>query len=367
MPRGSAIDGVMAGSGAYGGNRAGRRVTALPFLVILLGAFLSAAAPPPRADAAEAKDTPANSSAEALLTREIDLIRKGRLAEAERSLSRKMVAQRSPRDRADLIGAFATQLFLNAPRLDDPTSAKILDYLDRAIDAYRVVLGIDHPDVATALTRRAEVERLLHPADPAPWTDSTYQQAYRIRFKHFGGSSLVTLSTLIPMAELKALPSRANGNPAEIEAAAGLLRRVIEEAALSREDGADALRAEALEALKRLDGAYGDGRPGAPRPQVMTAGAAQQCATLDLRDAILFSGQPGPLQLLRDRFAKAKLPLRPCGSMLVFPLGPGVDPTPVLDLLTDISTGRMKGVRMGLGDDGGIPPTPPTDTPPEER
>lgn len=367
MPRSSAIDGVMAGLGASCGNRGGWRVIALPLLAILLDPAISVAAPTPSAKAAETTDAPVDTSAETLLAREIELIRKGRLAEAERSLSRKMVAQRSPRERADLIGAFATQLFLNAPKLDDPTSAKILDYLDRAIDAYRVVLGIDHPDVATALTRRAEVERLLHPADPAPWADAAYQQAYRIRFKHFGGSSLVTLSTLIPMAELKALPSRANGNPAEIEAAAGLLRRVIEEAALSRDEGADALRAEALEALKRLDGAYGDGQPGAPRPQVMTAGATQQCATLDLRDAILFSGEPGPLQLLRDRFAKAKLALRPCGSMLVFPLSPGVDPTPVLDLLTDISTGRMKGVRMGLGDDGGIPPTQPTDTPSEER
>jgi hypothetical protein len=100
----------------------------------------------------------------------------------------------------------------------------------------------------------------------------------------------------------------------------------------------------------------------------MTAGAAEQCATTDLHDAIIFSGEPTALQTVRNRFRKAKLSLEPCGSMLVFPIGPGVDPTPVLDLLTEISAGRMKGVRMGLGDDGGAsaaspPAAPAADAP----
>ncbi|KQX18496.1 hypothetical protein ASD39_19785 [Sphingomonas sp. Root50] len=292
------------------------------------------------------------SRGEALLAKEIEMIRRGRRAEAERSFSRKLAAQRSPRARADLIGSFAVQLFLNAPELDDATSAEVLDHLERAVDAYRLVLGVDAPEVATALVRRAEVERLLHPADPAPWTDMAYEQAYRIRFQRFGGSSPITLSTLIPMAGLRALPSRTKGDPAEIEAAAALLRQVVESAGASTEDEDHQLRAEAQEALERLDAAYGEGQPGGRRPQIMTAGIAQQCAATDLHDAIIFSGEPAALQTLRDRFQKAKLSLMPCGSMLVFPIGGGVDPTPVLDLLTEISAGRMKGVRMGLGDDG---------------
>lgn len=316
---------------------------------------------------AEAVGPPARigdaSRSDPLLAREIAMIRKGRLAEAERSFSRKLAAQRSPRARADLTGDFAVELFLNAPELDDATSTKVLGYLELAVDAYRLVLGVDSPETATALIRRAEVERLLHPADPAPWADMAYEQAYRIRFQRFGGSSPITLSTLIPMAELKALPSRAKGDPAEIEAAAALLRQVVETAATSMDGEAAKLRAEAQQALERLDAAYGDGRPGERRPEIMTAGAARQCGVADLHEAIIFSGEPAALQTLRDRFQKANLSLASCGSMLVFPIGPGVDPTPVVDLLTDISAGRMKGVRMGLGEDGAASAAPPPPVP----
>lgn len=323
-------------------------------LMIPGGTPLSAA---PIDDAASTTD--GITHAETLLTREIEMIRKGRLAEAERAFARKLTAQRTPRARADLMGAFAIQLFQQAPALDDATSARVLDYLERSVDGYRLVLGTDHPEVATALIRRAEVERMLHPDDPALWTDLAYQQAYRIRLQRFGGSSLATLSALIPMAELKALPSRSKNDPAEIEAAAGLLRQVIEGTALSQDSEAEALRSDALAALKRLDSVYGAGGPGAQRPQIMGNGAAQQCADTDLSDAIIFSGEAAALQTLRDRFRKARLNLKPCWSMMVFNLGPGVDPSPVLDLLTDISAGRMKGVRMGLGSDSAATPPPP--------
>jgi len=301
--------------------------------------------------AASEGETEASTRNEALLAREIALIRKGRLAEAERSFSRKLAAQGTPRERAELMGAFAMHLFQQTPTLDDPTSAKVLDYLERSVDGYRLVLGADHPEVATALIRRAEVERLLHPENPAPWTDLAYQQAYRIRSQRLGLSSLVTLSTLIPMAELKALPSRAKGNPAEIEVAADLLRQVIEGAAAVKDSEAQAgpLRSDATEALKRLDVAYGGGEPGARRPRIIAA--PLPCAAAGLSDAIIFSGAPGPLQSLRESFRKARLEIEPCGPAMVFRLGPGVDPSPVLDLLTDISAGRMKGVRMGLGDE----------------
>lgn len=304
----------------------------------------------PGASAAEEAPTVAEAPPDAAsrLDREIAMIRKGRLDEAERLLSRDMAAERSPRVRADLLAAFATQLFLNAPKLDDPTSALVLDYLERAVDAYRLVLGAGDPEVATALIRRAEVERLLHPDDPALWTDSAYQQAYRIRFERLGATSPVTLGTLIPMAELAALPSRTQGDPAKIEAAAAMLRQAAEGTAASQDDAARAVHAEALETLQRFEAAYGAGRSDGPRPQIMTAGAARQCVGVNLDDAILFSGEPAQFAMLRDRFARAGLALLPCGSMLAFPLGPGIDPTPVLDLLTDISAGRIKGLYMGL-------------------
>ncbi|MES2495353.1 MAG: hypothetical protein V4618_04530 [Pseudomonadota bacterium] len=317
--------------------------------LLMVSSTNSLSAEPSVSPIASEKETAASARTEALLARELAMIRQGRLTEAERSFARKLASQRTPRDRAALMGCFAIHLFQLAPTLDDATSAKVLDYLERSVDGYRLVLGADHPEVATALIRRAEVERLLHPENPAPWTDLAYQQAYRIRSLRLGGTSLVTLSTLIPIAELKALPSRAKGDPAEIEAAADLLRQVIKSAAAGQDSQATSLHSDAVEALKRLDVTYGGGQPGARRPRIIAA--PPQCATAGLSDAIVFSGEPGPLQSLRDSFRKARLDLEPCGSTMVFRLGPGVDPSPVLDLLTDISAGRMKGVRMGLGDE----------------
>lgn len=338
----------MAGTLTYCGTLFG--ATAL----CLASSWAGAAAVSPAAAAADA-----TVDGKPVLEREIAMIRKGRLKEAERLLSRSLAAERAPRARADLIAAFASQLLMNAPELDEPTSAVLLDYLDRAVNAYRLVLGGSDPEVATALIRRAEVERLIHPDDPASWADLAYQQAYNIRFQRFGAVSPVTLGTLIPMAELAALPSRTQGDPVKIEAAAALLRQAADGAARSQDDRARAVRADALDTLQRFDAVYGAGQSDGPRPQIMTAGAASQCAGVDLNNAIIFSGEPTPLDMLRARFLKARLALLPCGSMLAFPLGPGIDPTPVLDLLTDISAGRIKGLYMGLRDADEMPAAPP--------
>lgn len=309
--------------------------------LVLAGLLLAAAAPSSPGIEGMTADR-----AVALLPQESALIAKGRLRDAERALARRIAAERSPRMRAELTEAFGMQIFAASPKLDGAAAALALDYLGRGVDAYRLVLGADHPEVATALVRRAEVERLLHPDDPAPWVDLAYDQAYRIRSQQLGGASVLTLSTLIPMAEMKVL--RAKGDAGEIEAAAGWLNQVVDgTASVSDGDGA-ALHEQALAQLRRLQRLYAVGGGGARRPQIVAASGVSRCAAEDLGDTLIFSGETAALETLRAQFRKAKLDPRTCGSMLLLRLGPGVDPSPVVDLLTDISSGRVPGVSMGL-------------------
>ena len=311
-------------------------------LLGLLSPLLLAAGP--------AREPLSNESMAALMTREVSLFRRGRTAEAERTLPRRMAAEREGVKRADLLEAFGVQLFKTAPKLDATTSAKVLDYLGRAVDAYRLTLGKDDPEVAMALVRRAEVERLIHPEEPASWVDPAYQQAYQIRFAKLGHTAIETLSTMIPMAQMQALPSRAKGDPAAVESALSLLRQVQEEAARSTDPRAAQLRDDAVAAMQALDGVYGSATPtnGAASPQVRGALASALCPTSG--DAIIFSGQDNGLKMVRDSFRKANLRLVECRGMLIFQLGKGIDPSPVINLISEISAGRVPGVRLGLSE-----------------
>ncbi|ATE65020.1 hypothetical protein [Rhizorhabdus dicambivorans] len=281
-----------------------------------------------------------------MVAREVDLARRGRMTDAEQALARRIAATRDGRARADLIEAFAIGLFAAAPTLEHAMTARAIDHFGRAIEAYRQALGRDDPEVATAMVRRAEVERLAHPDDPQRWADDAYQQAYRIRSARLGPTALTTLSTLIPMAELMVLPSRSRGDGATVEAAASLLRQVIEGASRSNDPGADRLRTAAFDGMQRLQAVYG----GIAGPAQRTAASIQPCRERIGDDALVFSGQAEALEMLARRFRNVRLRLEPCGSALVFELSPGIDPGPVLDLLTDIAAGKIRGVHMGLAE-----------------
>lgn len=283
-----------------------------------------------------------------LLRDPIALARKGRLKEAQRAFERKLATQKTPIARADLIEAFGVELYGTADPNQRTMIEASLDYLVRGADAYRLIFGSDHPELATALVRQAEVERQLRPDNPDPSADIAYESAYRIRLAKFGATALPTLSTLIPMAQLKALPSRADGDPDKIESAAALLRQVADATADSGEPEAMTLHADAMQALQALDAAYGAGQPSGRRPQILLPNISQGCGAGGPEDVMVFSGDADALRVVRERFAKARLITRPCGAALLFPLGPGVDPFPVLDLLNSISAGRMKGVRVNL-------------------
>ncbi|KKC24503.1 hypothetical protein [Sphingomonas sp. SRS2] len=318
--------------------------SALLFILVAANAAASAADFPaeerPRLDGARMK---------LLVKDQIALARKGRLKEAQRSLDRKLAAQKAPLARADLIEAFGVELYGATASVEQRAAIEAsLDYLSRGVDAYRLLLGNDHVEVATALVRRAELERLLRPENPRLSTDVDYQTAYRIRIAKLGANAPITLSTLIPMAQLMALPSRANGDPDKIEGAAALLRQVIDGTAGSDDPQMRALHAEAAATLQELDTAYGAALPSGRRLQLLIPNAARACGAASADDVMVFSGDSDGLRVIRQRFAKARLSLRPCGDLLLFTLSPGTDPSPVLDLLGDISAGRMKGVRMNL-------------------
>ena len=313
--------------------------SALLFILLSTG-WAASAEQPARLDAARM---------ETLVKDQIALVRKGRLKEAQRSLDRKIATQKIPLDRADLLEAFGVELFgATASRDERAAIDAALDYLERAVLAYRLLLGNDHPDLATALVRKAELERWVRPQSPDLSTDVAYETAYRIRATKLGVRAITTLSTLIPMAELKALPSRANGDPAKIEAAAGLLHQVLDGTAGSTDPAAQALNTDARRALQALDAEHGAGRISGRRLEIFTPEVAEACGAVSPDDVMVFSGEASALRVIRDRFAKARLTLRPCGALLLFPFTPGVDPSPVLDLLSEISAGRMPGVRMNL-------------------
>jgi hypothetical protein len=319
------------------------RIAGSALILFLLSAGAAAAASAdqaPRLDAARM---------EALVKEQIVLVRAGRFKDALRSLDRRIAMQKTPLERADLLEAFGAELYRAEASLDQrATIETALDYLARAAMAYRLALGNDHPELATALVRQAEMERLLRPQEPGLSADVAYETAYRIRATKLGPRSFVTLSTLIPMAQLKALPSRAKGDSGKIEDAATLLRQVLEGTAGSSNPQARALHADALEALQALDSGSGGRSVAGRRSQSLPPAAAKTCDAAWPDDVMLFSGEAGALQLVREKFAKARLTLLPCGAMLLFLFAPGVDPSPVLDLLSDISAGRMKGVSMNL-------------------
>jgi len=283
-----------------------------------------------------------------LVAREVDLAQRGRMAEAERAVTRRLAATRSGRERADLTEAFAIGLYAAAPAFDHPMTARAQAWFERAVDAYTEALQRDDPEIATALVRRAEVERAVHAEAPADWIDGAYRQAYRIRSARLGPESLVTLSTLIPMAELMVLPSRARGDGTAVEAAASMLRQAIEGAGQSDAPAAARLRIDAFDAMQRLQLLYG-AASATPNPRISGA-TIQPCRDRIRADALVFTGNQDALEMLATRFLRAKLDLAPCGSALVFELAPGVDPAPVLGLLTDIASGKIRGLYMGLAE-----------------
>ncbi len=326
---------------------------ATPIAALLLACPLSpghSARPEASEPALPAQSTPtaAPSSPPDVPPKEAALVRDGKIREAHSLYLRRTGKVRAINSRAEAAQRFALFVYRESPGLSDATGAVILDLLQEAIDGFRLALGVDAPEVATALMQRAEVERLMHPEDPAAWADIAYQQAYRIRYARFGPAAPETLAALLSLAEVQSKPSRVGDDPAAVEAAADLLRQIILLTRSSMADEAMTLHEDAQQALNRLERRYSDQTMRGRRPRIAAAQASAACPAASLQDAIVLSGDGNALQTVRSRFRKAGLDLQPCGALLIFPLGPGTDPTPVLGILSDISAGRVPGVAIGL-------------------
>ncbi|MGC6331329.1 hypothetical protein [Rhizorhabdus sp. FW153] len=310
---------------------------------LLLSSISDAYGAEPGRSEAEAAVAPAD-----IPPKEAALVRAGKVSEARRLYLRRTGKVRKIDARSEAAQRFALFVYRESPALSDETGAIILDLLQEAVDGFRLSLGVDAPEVATALMQRAEVERLLNAEDPAAWTDIAYQQAYRIRYARLGPSAPETLAALISLAEIQALPSRVGDDPASVESVADVLRQVMLLTRSASDEEALALRQDAERALARLESRYGGQTMRGRRPRIAAAQASAACPAASLQDSIVLSGETAGLQGVRTRFRKAGLDLQPCGALLIFPLGPGTDPTPVLGILSDISAGRVPGVTIGL-------------------
>lgn len=289
--------------------------------------------------------------------KEAALVRTGKSGEAHRLYLRRTGKVRSIESRAEAAQRFALYVYSESPTLSDDIGGIILDLLQEAVDGFRLSLGVDAPEVATALMQRAEVERLMRPDDPAAWADIAYQQAYRIRYARLGPSAPETLAALMSLADVQSLPSRVGDDPSAVESAADLLRQIILLTKNATAEETAALGQDAERALARLETRYGGQTMRGRHPRIAAAQASAACPAASLQDAIVLSGNESALAGVRTRFRKAGLDLQPCGALLIFPLGPGTDPTPVLGILSDISAGRVPGVTIGLS-------ATPADAPP---
>jgi hypothetical protein len=129
---------------------------------------------------------------------------------------------------ADLLTAFGVGLYTFGLDSDDPRiREESAPYFEAAVPAYRAAFGDAHPEVAVALNSYADVQQALHEDDPPQSAETALEEAYRIRLSAFGPANIETLASLRYLARARGLPSRTRGDPARIEAAAGLFRRLI--------------------------------------------------------------------------------------------------------------------------------------------
>lgn len=130
---------------------------------------------------------------------------------------------------ADHLTAFGLALFTQPE--PEPLQAEMkrrsLLYFRRAIPAYRAVFGPDHAEVALAIGTYADGALRIAPEDPPRDLDAALDEAHRIYAARHGATDLVTAVTLLRLAAVRGAPSRTNGDPAAIEAAAAVYRRTI--------------------------------------------------------------------------------------------------------------------------------------------
>ena len=129
---------------------------------------------------------------------------------------------------ADLLTSFGVRLYLLGASSNDRVLREAsFFYLETAIQAYRAAFGPAHPEVALALNTYANGQYSFYENDPPPSVDAALEEAYRIRLAAFGPTNPETLASLRYLARIKGHPTRTRGDPARIDAAADLFRRLV--------------------------------------------------------------------------------------------------------------------------------------------
>lgn len=204
------------------------------FLIALALSPLPMSAEPvkPREQIAETKDRLTPETMRRLVAIPLDWANSGDLPRAkaafEADLAKRAPGQDAALLRADMLMAFGVMLYTDALDPDDHARMDAaVDYIRRAVEAYRQARGSNHPDLALALNSYADIMRMASGANPSPTVEPALDEAYRIRVATIGMRNAETAMNLAAIAIVAGLPSRTQGQPERIEAAAARLRDAI--------------------------------------------------------------------------------------------------------------------------------------------
>lgn len=147
------------------------------------------------------KDRLSAERMEQLVDRPISVWRASGLAAAEKDFDALLTAAVEAHgsgsvEEADLLTSFGVELFLDTIGEDDPGVRKAsVDYLKRAIPAYRAAFGTNHPEVAVALNSYADALFQVEGEAARPEAYSALEEAYFIRLATLGPDHPETMST----------------------------------------------------------------------------------------------------------------------------------------------------------------------------
>ncbi|HEX6742531.1 MAG TPA: tetratricopeptide repeat protein [Sphingomicrobium sp.] len=204
-----------------------RRLLCLAALALVTAACADQVKPVP-----ETKDRLPDAKMERLAAQPMAVVRSEGVAAGKAAFERLLADTRmrkGPRsvEAADLLTAFAVELYLENPEPGSAEYEAAREYLKDAVPAYVAAFGPNHPEVALALNTRADIERKQSPDDPSPLVDSLLQQALRIRMKSLGPSNAETAANLAQLASISALPKRLERDPNGLATADSYYRRAI--------------------------------------------------------------------------------------------------------------------------------------------
>ena len=207
--------------------RTARRLLCLAAFALVAAACDDAVKPVP-----ETKDRLPDAVMEKLVAEPMTVVRDEGLSAGEAAFDRLLAdtkARKGPRsvEAADLLTAFAVQLYVENQDPGSPESEAARRYQRAAVPAYTAAFGPNHPEVALALNTRADLERKQSPQDPSPLVDSLLQQALEIRTRALGPNNAETVATLEELASIAALPERLKRDPNGVATADALYRRAI--------------------------------------------------------------------------------------------------------------------------------------------